>query len=318
MAESVDISFHYPHELFQLLVDALPRLCRSKKDLMLFFRGAGISDHLLSDLSQAVASNPESINKFEITRTVLKRLNERGEATLRERRELLRRVVEFEDFSVCWPGDQAAAKGFVADIRRIVDVKDSFARMRQERDRERQTHIREREAQAAELAQRAVAREQAKRNLYALFNDDLNPHQRGRDLETALNQLFQLDGILIRESFRRQGQDGHTLEQIDGVVEIERLLYLVEMKWHKEPIGVQDVHVLLSKLFLRPGAMGIFISASNYTQTAIDLRQQAASQRVLLLCTLEEIVLTLEREDSIRDLFKKKTNQAIAELNASA
>lgn len=313
----MDITFHYPPELFQLLVDAVPRLCRSKKELVLFFRGAGVGDDLLGDLLQVVRSNPNSTNKFEITRTILTRLNERGDSTLRERRELLRRVVEFENFSTCWPNDQAAAKGYVADIRQLVNVKDSFTRMQQEKDRERQAHMQQREAQAAELRQRKQAQDRVRQKLYGLFKEDLDSHQRGRDFEAVLNELFQLDGILIRESFRRSGQKGKTVEQIDGAVEITSHLYLVEAKWHKEPIDVQDIQVLLSRLFLRPEARGIFISAKGYTAPAHEIQRQAASQKVLLLCDLAEIVQVLEREESMGRFFKNKADQAITELSSA-
>jgi hypothetical protein len=311
----VDITFHYPPELFQLLIGALPKLCRSKKDLLLFFRGAGVANELLADLWEIVNRDPNDIYKAEIARRILTCLNERGEATLGERREILRRVVEFEDFSVCWPDDQAAAKGLVSDIRKIVDVKDSFARMRQERDRERRAHIKRKEAQAIELRKRQADREQLRADLYRLFREDVDPHQRGRDFEIVLNRLFQLDGILIKESFRRL-EEGQTVEQIDGAVEIAGHLYLVEVKWHKEPIDVQDVHVLLSRLFLRPDARGIFISANGYTQPAIEIQRQASSQKILLLCNLEEIVHALDRDESIGDLFKRKSDQAIAEFKS--
>jgi hypothetical protein len=59
----------------------------------------------------------KSIGKHEIARTVLERLNKRGEGSLRERREVLRRVVEFTSFDACWQDDQMKAKGFVASIR---------------------------------------------------------------------------------------------------------------------------------------------------------------------------------------------------------
>jgi restriction system protein len=122
----MDITYHYPPELFNLMIDTIPRLCRSKKNLLLFFRGAGIKRSDLADLEAQVDRDKDSINKFQITRIILQRLNERGEPALRERRELLRRVVEFEDFSACWPSDEFEAKGLVAEIRRIVNVKDSF------------------------------------------------------------------------------------------------------------------------------------------------------------------------------------------------
>lgn len=310
----MDITFHYPPELFQLLVDTLPRLSKSKKDLLLLFRGAGIDDPLLEDLRRLVAANPSSIHKAEITRRILTRLNERGEAALRERRELLKRVVEFEDFSTCWPDNQAAAKGYVADVRRIIGIKDAFTRMQQERDRERQAHIKQREVHAEAQRQRSEARAKLRKELAALFKDDLDPHRRGNDFEAILNRLFQLDGILLRESFRRKGEEGKIIEQIDGAVEIGSNLYLVEAKWRSAPVDVQDVQVLLSRLFIRPGARGILVSASGYTGPAITLREQAASQKVLLLITLSEMLQVLSNEDSIGTFIKERADLAVMAL----
>ena len=48
---------------------------------------------------------------------------------MRERREILNRVTRFDDFSVCWESDQATARGLVAQVRDLVNVKDSFTRM---------------------------------------------------------------------------------------------------------------------------------------------------------------------------------------------
>jgi hypothetical protein len=49
---STDITFHYPPELFNLLVDTIPRLNRSKNDVLLFFRGAGVPSSLFEDIAQ--------------------------------------------------------------------------------------------------------------------------------------------------------------------------------------------------------------------------------------------------------------------------
>ena len=132
---TADITFHYPPDLFNLLVDAIPLLNKTKKDLLLFFKGAGVADDMLRDLQQRLKVDPKNIGKFEIARTVLQRLNERGEGTLRERRVVLRRVVEFTNFDACWPDDQLKAKGQVASVRDIVNQKDSFTRMNQARER---------------------------------------------------------------------------------------------------------------------------------------------------------------------------------------
>jgi restriction system protein len=114
--KQVDIVFHYPPELTQLLINTIPLLCPAKRDVLTFFRGSGVGDSVLSDLEARLRKDRNSINKYEIVRTVLERLNSKGEPALRERREILRRVTEFEDFSTCWPRDQLKAKGLVGEI----------------------------------------------------------------------------------------------------------------------------------------------------------------------------------------------------------
>jgi restriction system protein len=128
-AQTADITFHYPHELTELLIETIPRLSKGKQGVLLFFRGAGVSDALMADLANRIRLTPKEINKFDIVRAVLTRINARGESALRERREILKRVTEFEDFSVCWENDQLKAKGLVSEIRRVINVKDSFTRM---------------------------------------------------------------------------------------------------------------------------------------------------------------------------------------------
>ena len=70
-------------------------MCRSKNDVLVFFKGAGVPGTITADFSQKLASDRGSVNKYEIVREVLVRLNDKGEATLRERREALKRVIEF-------------------------------------------------------------------------------------------------------------------------------------------------------------------------------------------------------------------------------
>ncbi|MDN3587521.1 hypothetical protein QWY86_12625 [Pedobacter aquatilis] len=107
-------SFHYPPELFELLIETIPLLCRSKKAVLLFFRGAGVAESMYSDLSNRLDMDKDSINKYEICRIMITRLNEKNDAYICSRRELLRRVVEFESFSNCWENDVYKAKGLVA------------------------------------------------------------------------------------------------------------------------------------------------------------------------------------------------------------
>lgn len=82
----MDITFHYPPELFELLTDTIPLLCRSKKGVLQFFQGAGVEIDLIDDLWQQVEQDKDNIYKHEIVRETLSLLNIKGEATLQERR----------------------------------------------------------------------------------------------------------------------------------------------------------------------------------------------------------------------------------------
>lgn len=311
----MDVIFHYPPELMNLLVDTIPLLFRSKMDLLLFFKGAGVSCVHTDDLAMRVNVQRDSINKFEICRTVLTRLNEKGETTLRERREILKRITEFEDFSTCWPDDQLKANGLVAEIRRVVHVKDSFTRMQKEREEERKRRQAEQQAKLQEANQRRGRLSAVKSDLYSLFGKQTS-QERGRALEHVLNRLFEASGILVREAFTLRGSDGEGItEQIDGVVEIDGELYLVEMKWLKEPLGTGDVSRHLVRIFTRGHARGIFISASDYTEPAMTICKESLQRAVVVLCKLEEIVRLVEQEGSLIELLRAKIRAAIIDKN---
>lgn len=287
-------AYHYPPELFQLLVDTIPRLCRSKRDVLLFFRGAGVKESMLGDLERRLTEDASTINKFDMARTLLTRLNEAGDFALGERRALLQRVHDFEDFSTCRDNDRLAAQGLVGQIRQVVNVKDSFTRMRHEREKEVRKHRNATRREAEVVRQKRETLDGIRRDLAQLFTME-DAHKRGILLEGVLNRFFEADGILVRESFTRAGEPGQgVIEQIDGVVELEGEIYLVEMKWLKDPVGLGDVSQRLVRVFGRHSSRGIFISYSGYTDAAITSCKEALVQAVVVLCTLQELVLLLE------------------------
>jgi restriction system protein len=307
--------YHYPPELFELLVETIPLLVKGKKDVLTFFKGAGVETGLMTDVTRRVDQDRDSIKKHEIARTVLERLNERGDATLRARREVVRRVVEFEDFSACWPSDQLKAKGLVAQIRQVVNVKDSFTRMREEMEREQRERRSERQAKLEREQRRRERIAAIKSDLFALFKEQ-NPHRRGKQLEAVLNRLFAEDGILLKEAFTITGDGGEgIIEQIDGVIEIDGEVYLVEMKWWDKPLGVGEVSQHLVRVFTRGESRGIFISASGYSDPAIATCRDSLKNIVVALCTLQEFVSLLEKEDDLKGFLKVKINAAIVHKN---
>jgi hypothetical protein len=313
----MDISFHYPPELLQVLIDTLPKLCKSKNDLLLFFRGVGVSNLDLVPYQELLKSNRAAFNKYHVARELLTKLNEQGERSLRVRRELLKRVVEFDDFSVCWENDRAAARGLVAQIRDLINVKDSFTRMRNEKDAEKRQRIEQQQAAVTEQIARKARRDKVKNDLYRLFGE-ADAHKRGKSLEGVLNEMFACQDVLVRQSFTIRGSCSEgVIEQIDGLIELAGHSYLVEMKWWNAPLGISELAPHLVRLFGRGGqARGLFVSYTAFTAPAIaECRNALAGGAVIVLATLQEIVDLLERDGDLQSWLKRKVDAAIVDKN---
>lgn len=306
--------FHYPPDLFELVVQTIPLLNRSKDSVLLFFKGAGVDEALFSDVTGIVRTDRNSITKYEICRKILERINEDSEKHLRERREILKRITEFEAFSTCWENDQLKAKGLVAEIQGVINVKDSFTRMNQERSREAEIRKQEHAKKLKELQRRKENLQQLKEDLYSLFSAT-NPQKRGKDLETVLNGYFKEYQILIKENFTRTGEAGEgIIEQIDGIIDIDNTVYLVEMKWKKDPIGSDDIFAHLGRMYHRTNAHGIFISASYYSPSGITAAKEAQLKNALLiLCDLEELIRVIEQEEDFKTYLRSRIQNAIME-----
>ncbi len=135
----------------------------------------GVSSTLTNDLEKQLKNDRNSIYKYEIARIVLTRLNEKGESSLRERREILKRITEFEKFSTCYPEDHFVAKGLIADIRQLINVKDSFTRMNLEREAEQKQRLVEQQEKIEKAKLRraklvAIRRDLSEHAQYAVGN----------------------------------------------------------------------------------------------------------------------------------------------------
>jgi restriction system protein len=311
----LDVSYHYPPELLELLCDAVPALFRSKQGVIDFFVGAGVPNKLLGDWKMKLKEDKYSVKKHEIARSVLCRLNDAGEPALAHRREVIKRISEFDEFSTCWDNDRYKAQGLVAQIQKLVNVKDSFTRINLEREKERKqrqaVYTASIQAKQKETEERAAIKD----SLYKLFGEK-DPYRRGKRLEGVLNSLFAFAGILVREAFTLKGDEGQGIvEQIDGVVEIDGSLYLVEMKWWDKPIGRQEIAPHFVSVYGRGDMGGIFISYSGFSLPAIEDAKVGLTQKVFVLTELQEITQIIDREADLKAFFKEKINRAKLDRN---
>lgn len=118
------------------------------------------------------------------------------------------------------------------------------------------------------------------RDFESLSDGNSTPQRRGILLEKLLNKLFELEKILVSESFRRN-EGG---EQIDGVFKLGDWFYLVECKWQSRLNGQQDVDALSGKVG-RSGAqtLGVFISVNGWSRKVVPLMKQNSGKNILLM-----------------------------------
>jgi hypothetical protein len=86
---------------------------------------------------------------------------------------------EFDDFSSCWGNDRYKAQGLVAQIQKLVNVKDSFTRINLEREKERKQRQAVYTAGVQEKQKEAQERATIKDSLYKLFSET-DPYQAGK------------------------------------------------------------------------------------------------------------------------------------------
>jgi restriction endonuclease Mrr len=229
---------------------------------------------------------------------------------LAPRRQVLKRVSDFDSFSSCYPDNQLKAKGAVAAVAELINRKDSFTRLQQEYEEERRQH-REMKQTAARRAEAArQARDEVKADLFRLFGMT-DTRGRGKALEDVLNRLFFAHGILVREAFVVVGEGGEgVIEQIDGAIEIDGRIYLVEMKWWDKLLGRAEVASHLVSVYGRAEVGGIFISASGYHDSAVAEYKTALTHKTVILVELQEIVRALEHETDLPELIRQKLRAA--------
>jgi hypothetical protein len=314
----VDTSFHYPPDLLELLVDAIPLLLKGKQAVVLFFRGAGVPEETMADVARIVNEDRDKINKYQIARTVLTRVSEMGEipAYIKIRREILQRVMEWEDYSTCYPENQLKARGAVANICHVVNVVDSFRRMQRERNEERRKHQDAVDLQVARAQSQKQELGSIRTDFYGLFTET-DRAKKGKALEGVMNRWFRHSQILVREAFTLRTESGKDLEQIDGAIDIDGSLCLVEFKWWEELIGVPEVNQHISRIFLRgTHVRGIIVAYKGYTESAIKTCKEAINAGATIsLCTLAEFVNALEHDADLKSMLRAKLHAALLEKN---
>ncbi|HEX8466740.1 MAG TPA: restriction endonuclease [Allosphingosinicella sp.] len=98
---------------------------------------------------------------------------------------------------------------------------------------------------------------------------------------------------------------------MDGVVEIDGTIYLVEMKWLSQTAGTGIVAQHLVRVMGRSGARGMIIANPGFSDAAVKQVRDAMGHMTVVLVTLEEIVSVLTRGDDLTDMLRTKIRAAV-------
>lgn len=309
--------YHWAPDLMARVVDAVTLVNRTKPDVLAMFRGCGIGTDVLAEVEAAYNADRSGTKKAWMARTVVERLNSTpGDRYLGYRRAVLRRVVEFEDFAQLWPGDQDRARGVVAAVRELQGKKDAFTRIAEAEERAREERAAPGRARALAAAERRTSMNRVHAELTALWTSN-DPQGRGRAVERLMNELCRIESIAVRDAFHVVGERGEGIvEQIDGAIDIDGRVVLVEVKWHTEHLGPPHLTPHVFRVMSRAQATGLVISASDYTPAGVATCREALTMgHIVALSEMREILLLLERYGSLKDFVQAKFRAATLDKN---
>lgn len=132
------------------------------------------------------------------------------------------------------------------------------------------------------------------------------PQARGFAFEKYLRNLFEVNGLEPRGSFKLVG------EQIDGSFLLHNEVYLLEAKWTSKKIDKGNLVIFNEKVSSKSGfTRGLYISFSGYSDEALATFSNGRTVNIVLM-TVQELAIALTRKLDLIDVLKYKV-RALAE-----
>ncbi|MET8966349.1 restriction endonuclease [Streptomyces sp. NPDC004074] len=243
---------------YNALADALWLIFWNKDPFELYIRG------MLKDHSEVLAQLNFQTTKREVSGLLVKLLRANETRYLDVTVALMLDIAGMDRFpnlerQVDGADMVAKAERAVAELRRWTG--------------KQQEIIKEHEAHAAAIAEAAKkgqvgrAFSQAHEDLkqrFIMMHSATDKHQRGRDFEDFINELFSLYDLEPRASYVME------YEQIDGAFTFDTDHYVLEAKWWAERIGRRELDVFNANIERKgKNTLGLYVSMSGFTSDAL-------------------------------------------------
>ncbi|KIM06622.1 MAG: hypothetical protein KU38_12745 [Sulfurovum sp. FS08-3] len=116
---------------------------------------------------------------------------------------------------------------------------------------------------------------------------------RGREFEKLINQYFDNEKVLIKNSY--QTSDNKS-EQIDAAIKVDNRVFLVETKWVESNLAASAMYAFMGKVDNKMyGTLGLFISKIELSENFIKSLAKGRQRKVIIL-----------HGDDIKKLFDEK------------
>jgi len=183
------------------------------------------------------------------------------------------------------------------ELRGVIAAAD--AREREQADGLREAAAQQRRREQRETLARQSALLLAQFDQAASSND---PQQRGYFLEDLLNRAFDLHGIPVLRSFRRNSGG----EQIDAAFELDGWHYIVECRWRARLADIRQLDGLAGQV-ARSGrqTMGLFLSVEGWSENVVPLLKQNPDKAIFLMEGFD-LRAVLDQRVDLRRLLKAK------------
>lgn len=145
-----------------------------------------------------------------------------------------------------------------------------------------------------------VERQRIAEEFLALWQ--LPAQKRGYAFEVFLKKIFDHWDLKARGGFRNTG------EQIDGSFELDHEIYLLEAKWHSDPIDAAALHAFQGKVSERPDwGRGLFVSYGGFSIPS----SSAFTAKKIILMDGGDILHTLNHGLHLDDVLRAKARAAV-------
>jgi hypothetical protein len=135
--------------------------------------------------------------------------------------------------------------------------------------------------------------------------EKLEPHQRGYELESFLYDLFYMHGFNPRQPFKIKG------EQIDGSIELDNQVYLIEAKWQTLPIQERDLLPLQDRASGHCAfGRGIFITCGCFSQDGVYAFQRLHAASIIGIDG-QDLYFILENSLPLADVIRLKNRRRV-------